>query len=80
FGSALRAPSTVLMMESIEGDNCIVSSLINCMGLLFGALSMLLASLSVWPGAILAVGCISTVVSGLCLAAWLMVARRRPRG
>ncbi len=80
FGSALRAPSTVLMMESIEGDNGIVSSLINCMGLLFGALSMLLASLSMWPGAILAVGCISTVVSGVCLAAWLMVARRRARG
>ena len=77
FGSALRAPSTVLMMESIEGDNGIVSSLINCMGLLFGALSMLLASLSVWPGAILAVGCISTFVSGLCLAAWLLLARRR---
>ncbi|MBD5646642.1 MAG: multidrug effflux MFS transporter [Desulfovibrio sp.] len=77
FGSALRAPSTVLMMESIEGDNGIVSSLINCTGLLFGALSMLLASLSVWPGAILAVGCISTFVSGLCLAAWLLLARRR---
>ena len=76
FGSALRAPSTVLMMESIEGDNGIVASLINCTGLLFGALSMLLASLSVWPGAILAVGCISTVVSALCLAAWLMVAHR----
>ena len=77
FGSALRAPSTVLMMESIEGDNGIVSSLINCTGLLFGALSMLLASLSVWPGAILAVGCISTFVSGLCLTAWLILARRR---
>lgn len=77
FGSALRAPSTVLMMESIEGDNGIVSSLINCTGLLFGALSMLLASLSVWPGAILAVGCISTFVSGLCVAAWLILARRR---
>ncbi|MDE5878692.1 MAG: Bcr/CflA family efflux MFS transporter, partial [Desulfovibrio sp.] len=61
-GSAMRAPSTVLMMESIQGDNGIVASLINCAGLLFGALSMLLASLTVWPGAILAVGSISTVV------------------
>lgn len=76
-GSAMRAPSTVLMMESIQGDNGVVASLINCAGLLFGAFSMLLASLSVWPGAILAVGCISAVVSALCLAAWLTVARRR---
>lgn len=78
-GSALRAPSTVLMMESIQGDNGIVSSLINCTGLLFGAFSMLLASLSVWPGAIFAVGCISAIVSGLCLAAWLYLSRREER-
>lgn len=77
-GSAMRAPATVLMMESIQGDNGIVASLINCAGLLFGAVSMLLASLPFWPGAIMAVGCISAVVSGLCLAAWLVVARRRP--
>ena len=76
-GSAMRPPSTVLMMESIHGDNGIVASLINCAGLLFGALSMVLASLSVWPGAIIAVGCISAVVSGLCLAAWLLVTQRK---
>lgn len=76
-GSAMRAPATVLMMESIQGDNGIVTSLINCAGLLFGAFSMLLASLPLWPDAIMAVGCISAAVSGLCLTAWLAVARRQ---
>lgn len=75
-GSAMRAPATVLMMESIQGDNGIVASLINCCGLLFGALSMMLAALSFWPGPVLASGCISAFVSGLCLVAWLCI--RRP--
>ena len=76
-GSAMRAPSTVLIMESIHGDNGIVASLINCTGLLFGAFSMFLASLAIWPNGILAVGCISAVVSALCLAAAVAFARRK---
>ncbi len=72
-GSALRPPSTMLMMQSIKGDNGIVASLINCGGLLFGSLSMFIASLAFWPNPILAVGCIAATVSGICLVFWLKI-------
>lgn len=72
-GSALRPPSTVLMMQSIDGDNGIVASLINCGGLLFGSLSMFIASLAIWPNPVLAVGCIAATVSGICLVFWLKI-------
>ena len=70
-GSALRPVATVLMMESIRGDNGVVASLINSGGLLFGSLSMFLCTLPVWNGAIAAAGTISCVVPGLALLVWL---------
>lgn len=76
-GSAMRAPATVLMMESIHGDNGIVASLINCTGLLFGAFSMLLSGLTIWPNAITAVGCITAFVSALCLLATILFIRQK---
>lgn len=72
-GSAMRAPSTVLMMECIKGDNGVVTALINFGGLLFGALSMTLASLSFWPGAVVATGTIAFVVSGTCCICWMRI-------
>lgn len=72
-GSAMRPPSTVIMMRAVHGDNGLVASLINCGGLFFGSLSMLLASLPFWGNPVLAVGCIACVVSAVCLFAWLCI-------
>lgn len=72
-GSSLRPPSTVLMMTANEGDNGIVSSLINCGGLLCGALSMFIATLGFWPGPIIAVGAIALVIAGAGLFFWLKI-------
>lgn len=70
-GSALRPPSTVLMMQSIEGDTGIVISLITCGGLLFGSLSMFLATLPFWPDPVIAVGTISALTGAICCAVWM---------
>lgn len=75
-GAALRPPSTVLLLQSIEGDNGIVASLINCGGLFFGSLSMIIASLPLWPNPVYAVGGMAFAVSGVCFFAWLRSDRR----
>ena len=74
-GSALRPPATVLMMESIRGDNGVVASLINSGGLLFGSLSMFLATLPFWSTAIVAAGVISCLVPGVAWCAWQRLGR-----
>lgn len=74
-GSAMRPPSTILMMQSNPGDNGIVSSMINCGGLLFGSFAMFLASLGFWPNPVIAVGCIAFAVSAICLLAWFKLAQ-----
>lgn len=75
-GAAMRPPATVLMMQSIRGNNGIVASLINCSGLIFGSLSMFLASLPCWPGAIAATGIIAATVSAICLGTWIYLLKR----
>ena len=72
-GSALRPPSTVLMMTANEGDNGIVASLISCGGLLGGSLSMFVATLGIWANPVFAVGTIAVVVAGIGLLFWLKI-------
>lgn len=74
-GSCMRAPSTVLMMESAHGHNGLVASLINCLGTLCGAFAMSLATFSFWPNPIMAVAVIAVAVSGCGFLAWLFVSR-----
>lgn len=74
-GSAMRPPSTVLLLQSVDGDNGVVASLINCGALLCGSLSMLIASLGIWPGPISAVAVIAALVSGVCFICWLKIGR-----
>lgn len=75
-GSALRAPTTVIMMESIRGDNGAVTSLINCGGLLFGCIAMQVCTLPLWGDAIEATGTISLMVGIITLPAWAWLSRR----
>ena len=77
-GSAMRAPSTVLMMECVHGDNGIVTALINFGGLFFGALSMIIAAMAFWPDPALAVGVIAFTISGICSAFWLKIRHAMP--
>lgn len=69
-GSAMRPPSTVLLMEANRGDNGAVASLVQCGALLFASVSMFIAPLPFWPAPSLAVGTIAAVVSGICFLAW----------
>lgn len=71
FGGALRPPSTVLMMEQIQGDNGIVASLITCCALFMGSISMILVTLSCWANPIQAVGWIGSLSTAVCLSGWL---------
>lgn len=75
--SAIRPPSTVLMMNQLRTDNGTVTALINSGGLLLGSLAMLLCSLPFWGSFILATGAISFAVGGLALWAWFCMNRRQ---
>lgn len=72
-GSALRPPSTILLMEAVSGDNGIVAALISFGALLCGCIAMTIAALPVWPNYILAVGLIGSAISGAALAGWLYI-------
>lgn len=72
-GGALRAPSTVLMMEIIKGDNGVVTSLINWGHLLAGSLAMFIAAIPIWPTPALGIGCISLIFSIICWRWWLLI-------
>ena len=70
-GAAMRPPATVLMMQAIHGDNGVAASLIQCCGMFFGSLSMLLATLTFWPTPASAIATIAFVISLLCLLFWI---------
>lgn len=72
-GSALRPPSTILIMEIIEGNNGVVASLISCGALLFGSFSMFIANLGFWPNQVMAVGGITILVSISALLVWVKI-------
>ncbi len=74
-GSAIRPPSTVLLMNCVRGDNGAVTSLINSGALLCGSFSMLLCSLPFWDGAVTAAGAISCLTAGAALLGWLRLTR-----
>ena len=74
-GSAIRPPSTVLLMNCVRGDNGAVTSLINSGALLCGSFSMLLCSLPFWDGAVTAAGAISCLTAGTALLGWLRLTR-----
>lgn len=74
-GSAMRPPSTVLIMECIHGDNGVVASLINFGHVLFGSLAMFLAAFSFWPSPSLAVGAIAFIISTFCTIWWHIIGK-----
>lgn len=75
-GSAVRPPSTMLMMTQMDTDTGTVSSLIGSGALLCGSLAMLLCSLP-WNSFITATGTISLSVGALCLFGWLRLNARK---
>ena len=75
-GSALRPPTTMMLMNQIDTDTGTVSSLIGSAALLFGGMSMLVCSLP-WSSFILAVGIMSVLVGLVCTSGWLWMDRGR---
>ena len=75
-GSALRPATTMLLMNQMDTDIGTVSSLVGCVALLFGSLSMLLCSLP-WSSFILATGSMSVLVGIVCTSGWLWLDRGR---
>lgn len=75
-GSAIRPPSTMLLMTQLDTDNGTVGSLTGCTALLFGGLSMLLCSLP-WPSFIAASGWICLGSGLVCTLGWLWLDRGR---
>lgn len=75
-GSAVRPPSTMLMMNQMDTDTGTVASLIGSAALLFGSLAMLLCSLP-WSSFITATGVISLAVGLICLIGWLYLDGRK---
>ena len=69
--SAMRPPSTVLMMRQLTADTGTVSALIGSTGLLFGSFSMLLCALPFWPGLIFAAAVICITIGAGGLWWWL---------
>ncbi len=69
-GSAMRPPSTVILMEAHPHDNGTVAALIQCGGLLFASFSMFLAALDFWPNPVFAIGLIASFTSLACFLAW----------
>lgn len=74
-GSAIRPPSTVLLMQCVRGDNGAVTALINSGALLCGSFSMLLCSLPFWGGAVTAAGAVSCLTAGAAFCGWLRLTR-----
>lgn len=74
--SALRPPSTVLMMNLFSRDSGTVTALINSGGLLLGSVAMLLCALPIWGSFIHAQGVVSLCVGGISLYAWLRLSSR----
>jgi DHA1 family bicyclomycin/chloramphenicol resistance-like MFS transporter len=75
-GSALRPPTTMLLMNQMDTDTGTVSALVVCLALFFGGLSMLLCSLP-WSSFILATGSIAMLVGLICSSGWLWLDRAR---
>ena len=75
-GSALRPPTTILMLETVKGDTGVVTSLINCAALLCASLSMIIAVLPWWKNPIYAAGTISLTISVTVLLIWLKLSRK----
>lgn len=71
-GSAVRPPSTMLMMNQMDSDTGTVASLVGSVALLCGSLAMFLCSLP-WDSFITATGVISLAVGLVCLLGWLRV-------
>lgn len=74
MGSCVRPGGAYLMLEQQKEDAGSASALINCFGLMFGSLGMLLVSVG-GPNLILSIGLINIAVGGICLAGWFLIGR-----
>ena len=74
-GSALRAPSTNLMLEQQRQDAGSAASLITCSALFMGSIGMMLISMP-WGDRIRALGMIITTIGVVCGGLWLLISKK----
>ncbi|MDR3576200.1 MAG: multidrug effflux MFS transporter [Anaerolineaceae bacterium] len=74
-GSCVRPPSANLMLGQHVGDAGSVSSLMGCIGLLFGSLGVELVSLN-WSNLVLVLGCMNIISGVLCIIFWPGIYRK----
>ena len=74
-GSCIRPPSANLMLDQHVGDAGSVSSLMGCIGLLFGSLGVWLISFN-WSNTILVLGGMNVITGVLCMLFWPGVYRK----
>lgn len=72
--TAIRPPSTIILMTQIDSDTGAVASLIGSAAVLCGSLSMLASGL--WSDPLVATAVISLFAGLFCLAGWIILGRR----
>ena len=74
MGSCVRSPGAFLMLGQQREDTGSASALINCFGLVFGSIGILIASSDV-HNLVFVLGAIYAVVGTACLAGWILIGR-----
>jgi len=74
MGCSVRSPGTYLMLEQQKEDTGSASALINCVGLVFGAAGIFLASQNT-GNLIFVLGALNVVTGLVCLTGWLLVGK-----
>lgn len=75
--SALKPPSTIILMTELDSDTGTVASLIGSAAVLCGSFAMLAGGL--WDDPIVATAVVSLLAGLFCLAGWLIPGRRAKR-
>lgn len=75
LGNALGPPRTNLMLEQVQGDTGSASSLMGCVGTLFGSIGMVLISVEFYNRLIF-LGALYSIIGVISLAMWLVISKK----
>ena len=76
--TAIRPPSTIILMTMLDSDTGTVASLIGSAAVLCGSFAMLVSGL--WTDPLVSTAVISLFAGLFCLAGWLILGRNAKRG
>lgn len=75
--TAIRPPSTIILMTRLDSDTGTVASLIGSAAVLCGSFAMLISGL--WTDPIVSTAVISLLAGLFCLAGWIVLGRNTKR-